>query len=127
MTQEVSRQMLSTCGTDTPVRWDVMCSEREQAGEAGKRVTLDPNVGLLFITNNNQPTKQAFFFPVVRRKLIDMKFALFLLISSITWGRICNLLGNRKQLFFAVKCYFTTCCALALHVHCRGWDCEPYV
>lgn len=41
-----------------PVGWAVMCPEREQAGETGKRVTL----------------------------LIDMKFALFLLISSITWG-----------------------------------------
>lgn len=53
-------QTLASCGTETPVGWAGMPPEREQAGETGKRVTL----------------------------LTDMKFALFLLISSITWGNI---------------------------------------
>lgn len=51
-----------------------------------------------------------------------MKFTLFPLISSITWGRICNFLGNGKQPFLSVKRYFTTCDSLALRV--QVCDCE---
>lgn len=79
------------CG---PVRWGVVCRAREQARKSrkessSKKVTLGP---MSRTSVQNKYTKLCFFSVV--QKEISMKLSLFLLISSIVWGRIYNFLRN---------------------------------